>query len=91
MQVQKHNYCAKCNTKSWAHVFNTTLTEIQSIDAYTSLDGWKAGKMCLAEKCQALTLLKSSKRSRGRCDFSVKKTTFFFKDGIYQISKDIFT
>lgn len=62
------------------HMFSIPHSQkIQSIDAHTSLDVWRAGKMCLAEKCQALTLLKSSKRSRGGCDFSVKRTTLFLE------------
>lgn len=51
MHAQKHNFCTKCNIKSWAYVFNTTLTKILSIDAHTSLDGWRPVKMCFAEKC----------------------------------------
>lgn len=32
---------------------------------HAALDGWRAGKRCLTEKPQALSLLKSSERSRG--------------------------
>lgn len=78
--------CKGYTATFWAH-FQYHVYKIQSTAIHSSQ--WRGRKMCLMETCQALTLLQSSKRSRGDM-ISVSKDLHYFKDSMYQISKDFF-